>query len=53
MSRWKNTFVPSDDPMTAIEMIGIEETREYVRRVLESMSAYRSYYPDGGRYSCD
>lgn len=53
MSRWKNTFVPSDDPMTAIEMIGIEETREYVRRVLESMSAYRSYYPDGGRYACD
>lgn len=53
MSRWKNSFVPSDDPMTAIEMIGIEETREYVRRVLESMSAYRSYYPDGGRYACD
>ena len=53
MSRWKNAFVPSDDPMTAIEMIGIEETREYVRRVLESMSAYRFYYPYAGRYACD
>ncbi|MDD4857829.1 MAG: lytic transglycosylase domain-containing protein, partial [Candidatus Krumholzibacteria bacterium] len=42
MARWKQTFDPALDPMTAIEMIGPEETREYVREVLEALCFYRT-----------
>jgi soluble lytic murein transglycosylase len=40
MSSWKKRFKPSEDPLAAIELIGPEETRHYVRRVLDTMAAY-------------
>lgn len=40
MRGWKKKFSPHDDPMAAMELIGPSETRQYVRRVLDSMSAY-------------
>lgn len=42
MSSWRKHFPPAEDPLMALEMIGIRETREYVRRVLDSMVAYGS-----------
>lgn len=41
---WTRHFTPSTHPMIAIEMIGIRETREYVKRVLDAMAAYHSLY---------
>ncbi|UCF06997.1 MAG: lytic transglycosylase domain-containing protein [bacterium] len=49
MSRWRKNFCPSEDPLVAIEMIGPQETRTYVRRVLDSYSAYRMM----GRDRCE
>jgi soluble lytic murein transglycosylase len=40
MRAWKKKFSPHRDPMAAIELIGPSETRQYVRRVLDSMSSY-------------
>jgi soluble lytic murein transglycosylase len=40
MRSWKKRFRPSVDPLAAIEMIGPAETRQYVRRVLDSYAAY-------------
>lgn len=44
MAKWRKMFTPEKSPMVAIEMIGIRETRTYVRRVLDSMAAYQSIY---------
>ncbi|MBN2184594.1 MAG: lytic transglycosylase domain-containing protein [Candidatus Krumholzibacteriota bacterium] len=41
MAEWKKSFEPSKNPLIALELIGIEETRNYVKRVLGSMSVYR------------
>ena len=40
MRTWKKKFSPHRDPLAALELIGPSETRQYVRRVLDSMSAY-------------
>ncbi len=40
MRSWKKRFQPHRDPFAAIELIGPSETRQYVRRVLDSMAAY-------------
>ncbi|MBN1164476.1 MAG: lytic transglycosylase domain-containing protein [Candidatus Krumholzibacteriota bacterium] len=42
MSKWRKTFKPSQHPLIALEMIGLEETRAYVKKVLASMFIYRS-----------
>ncbi len=39
---WRKTFKPLENPMISIELIGLSETRDYVRRVLNSLAAYRS-----------
>jgi soluble lytic murein transglycosylase len=41
---WARYFVPATHPMVAVELIGIRETREYVKRVLDAMAAYHSLY---------
>ena len=43
MADWKKSFDPRKNPVLALELIGIEETREYVRRVLDSMAVYRTF----------
>jgi soluble lytic murein transglycosylase len=40
MESWKKRYRPHDDPLAALELIGPSETRQYVRRVLESMATY-------------
>lgn len=40
MRSWKKKFRPQRDPLAALELIGPFETRQYVRRVLDSMAAY-------------
>jgi soluble lytic murein transglycosylase len=40
MRSWKKRSHPDRDPFAAIELIGPSETRQYVRRVLDSMAAY-------------
>ncbi len=40
MRSWKKKFSPHRDPLAAIELIGPSETRQYVRRVLDTMAAY-------------
>ena len=50
MSGWKKSFEPSKNPLIALELIGIEETRRYVKRVLGSMSAYREL--SSGQRAC-
>lgn len=47
MAAWAGTFRPAADPLTAIEMIGPRETRRYVKKVLESLSAYRAMAEEG------
>ncbi|HSG27715.1 MAG TPA: hypothetical protein VLA34_04480, partial [Candidatus Krumholzibacterium sp.] len=47
MSSWRKTYEPWENPMMAMEMIGLDETREYVRRVLNSYAAYRTLYQSG------
>jgi soluble lytic murein transglycosylase len=42
MAAWKEIFGVTEDPLAAIEMIGPRETRQYVKKVLESLSAYRA-----------
>ncbi len=44
MSRWRKQFRPLEDPVAAIEMIGVRETRHYVKRVLDAVTAYRILY---------
>jgi len=39
---WRKTFKPLENPMISIELIGLSETRNYVRRILNSLAAYRS-----------
>ncbi|MBU8921573.1 MAG: lytic transglycosylase domain-containing protein [Bacteroidales bacterium] len=48
MSSWKKEYDPSGDPLLAMELIGIKETREYVRRVMSTMAMYRNMYMDNG-----
>jgi soluble lytic murein transglycosylase len=45
---WKKTFGPAADPVLAVELIGPMETRRYVKRVLDSMTAY-AMLPSGER----
>ncbi len=40
MSPWRKRFSPGSNPVLAIEMIGINETRNYVKKVLNFMSMY-------------
>jgi tetratricopeptide (TPR) repeat protein len=47
MKKWKKTFEPAKNPLIAIEMIGLRETRRYVRRVLDCMAVYRSIAKEG------
>lgn len=47
LASWIKQFEPERNPMIAIEMIGIKETRAYVKRVLDTMAAYRSLYTTG------
>lgn len=42
LSGWRKNFDPADQPLFAIEMIGPRETRRYVKRVLDSMTSYRT-----------
>jgi soluble lytic murein transglycosylase len=42
LSGWRKRFDPAEHPLLAIEMIGPRETRRYVKRVLDSMTSYRS-----------
>ena len=42
LSGWRRSFDPAGHPILAIEMIGPRETRRYVKRVLDSMTSYRS-----------
>ena len=39
---WKKNFDPVDMPVVALEMIGPRETRLYVKKVLDALSAYRT-----------
>ncbi|MCK4538456.1 MAG: lytic transglycosylase domain-containing protein [Candidatus Krumholzibacteria bacterium] len=48
MASWRKEYDPSVDPMMAMELIGIKETREYVRRVMSTMAMYRTIYMDNG-----
>jgi soluble lytic murein transglycosylase len=47
-SKWRKTFNPSSQPLAAIELIGVKETRDYVRRVLGTMAAYHSIMDECG-----
>ena len=42
MVSWKENSDPAAQPMIALEMIGPRETRLYVKRVLDALSAYRT-----------
>lgn len=42
MARWSESFEPGKNPMVAIELIGPQETRNYVKKVLESYGVYRA-----------
>jgi len=48
MAVWKEVFRPAVDPLMAIEMIGPRETRQYVKKVLESLSTYRGIAEEQG-----
>jgi soluble lytic murein transglycosylase len=48
LSRWRKTFKPVDEPVLAIELIGPMETRRYVKRVLDSMTAYTTLAREEG-----
>lgn len=41
MSAWKGKYRPHEDPLLALELIGPAETRDYVRKVLKTLLAYR------------
>ncbi|MCK4351301.1 MAG: lytic transglycosylase domain-containing protein, partial [Candidatus Krumholzibacteria bacterium] len=49
LSRWRKTFKPVDEPVLAIELIGPMETRRYVKRVLDSMTAYTTLAREEGK----
>jgi soluble lytic murein transglycosylase-like protein len=40
MAQWRENFRPAENPLVALELIGPRETREYVRKVLDSYAAY-------------
>jgi soluble lytic murein transglycosylase len=40
MARWKETFDPGVNPLVALELIGPQETRLYVKKVLDAHAAY-------------
>ncbi len=44
LSGWRERFDPLRNPMIAAELIGIRETRRYLKRVLGSALMYRSIY---------
>ena len=49
LSGWRRTFKPADEPALAIELIGPMETRRYVKRVLDSMTAYKTLAGEEGK----
>jgi len=49
MATWNESFQPAVDPLAAIEMIGPRETRQYVKKVLESLSAFRAIADEQGK----
>lgn len=51
MSRWRKQFNPNKNPILAVELIGIQETRNYVKKVLNYMSVYTAI--TGGDHSWD
>lgn len=48
MRKWRKMFKPEETPVAALEMIGLRETRNYVRRVLNSFVVYRAILSAGG-----
>lgn len=44
MSSWRKRFKPYSNPMLAVELIGVNETRRYVKRVLNSALIYHRIY---------
>jgi soluble lytic murein transglycosylase len=44
MSAWRRRFDPESNPMLAIELIGVTETRNYVKKVLDSAAKYQWIY---------
>ncbi len=49
MAQWRESFRPAENPMVALELIGPRETREYVRKVLDSYAAYAALAGGRGR----
>lgn len=49
MAQWRENFRPAENPLVALEMIGPRETREYVRKVLDSYAAYAAMAEGKGR----
>ena len=44
MEGWRRRFKPRENPLIALELIGIRETREYVKGVLEDALIYNKLY---------
>ena len=44
MASWRRRFKPRENPLIALELIGIRETREYVKGVLEDALIYKKLY---------
>ncbi len=49
MAQWRESFRPLENPLVALELIGPRETREYVRKVLDSYAAYGAMAREKGR----
>ncbi len=49
MARWRENFRPADNPLVALELIGPRETRQYVKKVLDSYAAYAAIARKEGR----
>ncbi len=44
MAGWRRRFKPRENPLIALELIGIRETRKYVKGVLEDAMIYKKLY---------
>jgi tetratricopeptide (TPR) repeat protein len=49
MAQWRENFRPVENPLVALELIGPRETREYVRKVLDSYAVYAAMAEGRGR----
>jgi len=49
MARWRENFRPAENPLVALELIGPRETRQYVKKVLDSYAAYAAMARGEGR----